>query len=79
MKDPCNLYKSQYSKAKETLDILQQQKYQIDNNLKSDPISSDLHQELRRINLDIKITINELEHAENDIVKCELKYNSCTK
>ncbi|MFV8343550.1 hypothetical protein [Flavobacterium sp. XS2P39] len=76
MKDPCILYKSQYKKAKETLDILQQQKSKIDSNLKSDPICSNLHQELRRINLDIKITINELEHAENDIVKCEVKYNS---
>ncbi|TRX01561.1 hypothetical protein [Flavobacterium gawalongense] len=71
MKDPCILYKSQYNKAKETLDILEEQKSQIDNNLKSDPICSNLHKELRRINLDIKITINEIEHAESDILKCE--------
>jgi hypothetical protein len=79
MTDPCVLYKSQYSKAKETLDILEQQKSKIDNNLKYDPICSNLHKELRRINLDIKITTNELEHAESDIVKCELKYNPLKK
>ncbi|MFV7235675.1 hypothetical protein [Flavobacterium sp. ZB4R12] len=72
MTDLCILYKSQYNKAKETLDILEQEKSQIDSNLKSDPICSNLHKELRRINLDIKITINEIEHAESDILKCEL-------
>ena len=76
MTDPCILYKSQYNKAKETLAILEEQKSQIDRNLQSDPICSNLHKELRRINLDIKITINEMEHAESDILKCELKYNS---
>jgi hypothetical protein len=79
MTDPCVLYKLQYNKAKETLDILEQQKSKIDNNLKYDPICSNLHKELRRINLDIKITTNELEHAESDIIKCELKYNPLKK
>jgi chaperonin cofactor prefoldin len=74
MNDPCALYKSQYKKAKETLDMLLLQKKQIDISLESNPISSDLHKELRKVNLDIKITVNELEHAESDINKCELNY-----
>ncbi|MFV8376807.1 hypothetical protein [Flavobacterium sp. LB1P62] len=72
MTDLCIFYKSQYNKAKETLDILKQEKSKIDSNLKSDPIPSNLHKELRRINLDIKITTNELEHAESGILKCGL-------
>jgi len=79
MDDPCSLYKSQYKKAKETLEILEKQKAQINLNLEPNPISSSLHKELRMINLDIKITMNELEHAESNIHECELKYNSLQK
>ncbi|MFV5685071.1 hypothetical protein ACM55I_06470 [Flavobacterium sp. GB2R13] len=74
MNDPCLLFKSQHKKAKETLDVLEQEKHQIELNLESNPISSDLNKKLRKINLDIKITINELEHADYSIEKCEIKY-----
>lgn len=76
MNDPCKLYKLQYNKAKETLDTLEQEKALIDLNLKANPICSDSHKELRRLNLDIKITMNELEHAKADIHKCKLKFDS---
>ena len=76
MEDPCSLYKSQYKKAKETLEILEKQRDEIDFKLKSNPISSILHKELRMVNMDIKITENEMEHAEYSLQKCELKYNS---
>jgi hypothetical protein len=79
MTDPCNLFKSQYKKAKETLDILELQKYQIELDLESNPISSDLNKKLREINLDIKITINELEHANYSIDKCEIKHATVIK
>lgn len=69
MKDLSVLYQSQYKKAKETLDILEKQRAQIDFNLQSNPICSILHKQLRTINLDIKITVNEMEHAESAIVK----------
>lgn len=75
MEDPCIRYKSQFKKAKETLEILQRQRAKIDLSLLSNPICSVLHKELRTVNLDIKITVNELEHAEADIEKCILKYN----
>lgn len=74
MEDPCTLYKSQFNKAKETLHILEKQRAQIDFDLLSNPICSTLHKELRTVNLDIKITVNELEHAELDIQKCQQKY-----
>lgn len=79
MNDPCQLFKSQYEKAKETLDILDQQKHQIELNLQSNPISADLNKELREINLDIKITKNEVEHAIYSIEKCTIKYDSAKK
>ncbi len=69
MKDISVMYQSQYKKAKETLDILEKQRAQIDFSLQSNPICSILHKELRTINLDIKITVNEMEHAESAIVK----------
>jgi hypothetical protein len=79
MEDPCILYKSQFNKAKETLHILEKQKAQIDLGLLSNPICSTLHKELRTVNLDIKITVNELEHAESGMQKCKTKYNSTSK
>lgn len=75
MNTPCNLYKSQYKKAKETLDILTSHRFEIELKLKSDAINPALHKELRTVNLEIRITKNELEQAESDIKECELKYS----
>jgi hypothetical protein len=72
MKDPCQIFKSQSKKAKETLDILEEQKQQIELDLISNPSCSDLNKKLREINLDIKITVNELEHADYSNEKCEI-------
>jgi hypothetical protein len=79
MSDPCHLFKSQFKKAKETLDILQMQKNKIELELESNPISSDLNKKLREINLDIKITVNELEHANYSIEKCEINHSTLSK
>jgi hypothetical protein len=75
MKDPCILFKSQYKKAKDVLDILEKQKAEINLKIESNPSSATLHKELRTINMDIKITVNEIEHAESCILECESKYN----
>ena len=79
MTDPCILFRSQYKKAKETLDFLEKQKYKIELDLESNPISADLNKKLREINLDIKITSNELEHANYSIDKCETKHDAIKK
>jgi len=76
MNSPCNLFKSQYKKAKETLDILLIQKAEINLKLESNFSSATLHKELRTVNMDIKITENEMEHAEYRMQECESKYNS---
>ena len=42
--------------------------------LESNPIYSDLNKKLREINLDIKIPVNELEHADYSNAKCEISH-----
>jgi hypothetical protein len=76
MDDPCKLFKSQYKKAKETLDILIIQKEEINLKLESDSSSAILHKELRTVNMEIQITENEMEHAEYRIHESEMKHNS---
>ncbi|WP_396171851.1 hypothetical protein [Flavobacterium sp.] len=71
MEDPCTLYKSQRSKAQAALDILEKQREEIYQKLKFDESNAFWHKELRSINLDIKITMNEIEHAEYNIQECE--------
>jgi hypothetical protein len=75
MDDPCSLYKSQYRIAKKTLDGLHKDLEELNLKLESSPINAGLHKELRTMNMDIKITMNEIEHAEFSLKKCELKYN----
>jgi hypothetical protein len=55
------------------------QKNQIELDLESNPISSDLNKKLREVNLDIKITVNELEHANYSIEKCEINHTTLSK
>jgi len=76
MEDAYKLYKSQYKKAKETLDILEKQKAEINFNLKTNPACPNLHKNLRDINMDIRITLNEIEHVESNIQDCELRHNA---
>ena len=79
MKDPCILYKAQRQKAKDVLVLLEKQRDEITDKLKLNESSATLHKELRTINLDIKITLNEIEHAESCILEYESKYNSTLK
>ena len=76
MKDPYTLYQSQYKKAKEALTILEEQRAEINLKLESDASSALLHKELRTVNMDIRITLNEIEHAESCIQDYESKYNT---
>ncbi|QBN17476.1 hypothetical protein [Flavobacterium nackdongense] len=76
MEDPCTLYKSQCEKAKEVLELLEKHREEIYQKLKFDESNAVLHKELRTVNLDIKITLNEIEHAEFRIQECESDNNS---
>lgn len=76
MSNPCLLYQLQLNKAKETLATLLQQRQLIEAKLLLNPISPELHKDLRTINLEIKITNNEIELAESNLKACEIKNNT---
>lgn len=67
MEDFYKIYKSQRKKAKLALESLERQREEIYQKLQLDESNSFLHKDLRSINLDIKITLNEIEHAEDHI------------
>ncbi|WP_016989499.1 hypothetical protein [Flavobacterium sp. ACAM 123] len=69
-------YKAQYKKAKETLDLLEVKKTEINFGLETDSINAALHKELRTVNLEIKITLNELEQVESNMQACEIQFKS---
>lgn len=62
-------YLSQKEKAKETMIILEEKLLQIQTNLKTSPDSSIYLRQLKKINLDLTITINELEHIDSVLNK----------
>ncbi|MBF4470886.1 MULTISPECIES: hypothetical protein [Flavobacterium] len=72
MKDQYTLYQRQYNNAMRTIDRLRKKEAEIDFKLKSNPICPHLHKDLRTVNLDITITLNEIEHLESHL----FEYNS---
>ena len=60
-----DLHQRQYKNALKTIQKLKEIKAEIDFKLMSNPICSHLHKDLRNINLDITITLNEIEHIES--------------
>lgn len=76
MSDPSKLFKSQYKKAKETLGILTAHKSEINFKLKSDYSNAHLQKELRTVNMEIRITENEMEHAQFRIQESETNQKS---
>nr|WP_315200032.1 hypothetical protein [uncultured Flavobacterium sp.] len=69
MKDQSTLYQRQYNNALKTIERLRKTEAEIDFKLKSNPICTHLHKDLRTVNLDITITLNEIEHLESHL--CE--------
>ena len=67
MNDCINQYERQYKNALKTYEKLKKAKDDIDFKLKSNPVCSHLHKDLRAVNLDIKITLNEIEHIESHL------------
>ena len=76
MSNPCKLFKLQYKRAEETLNVLLLQKSEINSKLESDFSNVHLHKELRTLNMDIRITENEMEHAQFRIQEYETKQNT---
>ena len=76
MEDSCSLYRSQRQKAKDVLVTLEKHRDEIYFKLKSNESDPYLHKELRTVNLNIKITLNEIEHAEDKILECDSENKS---
>lgn len=64
MNNQLPLYQRQYNNALKTIERLRKHKAEIDFKLASNPVCSHLHKDLRAVNLDITITLNEIEHLE---------------
>ncbi len=71
MNDSINRYQRQYENALKTYEKLKTIRAEIDLKLQSTPVCSHLHKDLRTVNLDIKITLNEIEHIESHLQQCE--------
>ena len=74
MNDYINLYRRQYENAVITFEKLKINKTEIDLKLVSNPICANLNKDLRSVNLDITITLNELEHLESHLQISEACY-----
>ena len=64
-------YQKQYKNVLKTYEKLRKTKDEIDFKLKSNPVCSNLHKDLRTVNLEIKITLNEIEHIESHLHQYE--------
>jgi len=84
MKNNCQQYKQEIEKAKETIGLLESELHEIRLKLKNSPNNAIFMQEMKRVTLDMTITLNELEHSQNSLDRCmmmehnridESKYN----
>ena len=62
-------YLHQVKKAKETVGILEHELHQVRLKLQKSPNSAMHLQELKKVNLDLTITLNELEHSQSFLDK----------
>jgi hypothetical protein len=76
MKENHQLYAQQVQKAKETIALLENETQQIQQKLQKNPNSAVYLQELKRISLDMTITLNELEHSESALHSCMVRQKS---
>ena len=77
MNDSCQIYEQQVSKAKETVAILEDKLHEVRLKIQKSNKAEYL-QELRKITLDMTITLNELEHCQYNLEQC-IKQNKKVK
>ncbi len=82
MENVCDKYVQQLNKAKETMGILEGELHDIRLKLKNEPTHANYLKELKKITLEMTITLNELEHCQYRLDECkalqlktEEKYN----
>ena len=76
MKESCQKYEQQITKAKETIGLIEQELNRVRLKLQNDPNNAVYMQELKNISLDMTITLNELEHSESALEDCISRQNA---
>lgn len=71
MENVCHKYVLQVVKAKEMLGTLEAELHDVRNRLKINPTHSGYLKELKKITLDMTITLNELEHCQYMLDECQ--------
>lgn len=71
MENECYKYVLQVVKAKETLGVLESDLHDIRLKLKNNPTHAGHLKELKKITLDMTITLNELEHCQYMLDECQ--------
>lgn len=71
MENVCHKYVLQVVKAKEMLGTLEEELHDIRLKLKTNPAHADHLKELKKITLDMTITLNELEHCQYKLDECQ--------
>jgi len=71
MENACHRYVLQVMKAKETMGMLEAELHEIRLNLRNNPTHSGHLKDLKKITLDMTITLNELEHCQSMLEDCQ--------
>lgn len=74
MNDSCQMYVDQIKKAKETVEMLENQLHEIRLQIQKNNDAND-YQMLRKLTLDMTITLNELEHSQFNLDQCKSKFS----
>lgn len=67
MSTACQDFETQIKKVQETVTLLEERLKKVRLNLDKKPDDAIYRRELKQLNLDMKITMNELEHAQNGL------------
>ena len=74
MNDSCQMYVDQVKRAKETVEMLENQLHEIRLKIQKHNDAND-YQMLRKLTLEMTITIIELEHSQFNLVQCKNKFS----
>ncbi len=69
----CQDYELQVEKARETVKVLEEKLTNVRTQLDHKPEDAIFRRELKQLTLDMKITMNELEHAQGELQVCRTK------
>ncbi|RZJ70704.1 hypothetical protein [Flavobacterium sp.] len=76
MSTTCLDYELQVEKARETVKMLEEKLRNVRSQLDQKPEDAIFRRELKQLTLDMKITMNELEHAQGELHVCRTRINT---